>query len=129
MEKLRSLRSFLTTKIKDTLFSVFGEGLLEPITNKATPEMILEWKKSEKTRACYKKLFDKINNTKDTYMERILEKIWPSGDASEEKIAYAIAVCQTVLNPKNKILTMSEDIIKPLIAKNLVSTFCNFFFL
>jgi len=56
-------------------------------------------------------------------MNRILNKTWPDGKAPPEKIAYAIAVCQTMLNPKNKIITMSDHIVKKLIAINLVSIY------
>ncbi|KAF0520814.1 hypothetical protein F8M41_016056 [Gigaspora margarita] len=52
-------------------------------------------------------------------MNRILYKIWPDGNAPPEKIAYAIAICQTMRNPKNKIITMSDHIVKKLIAINL----------
>ena len=113
----------MTNKIKETLFVVFGNSL-EPINNKASPEAVIRWKDSEKTKACYKKLFDEFEEDSDqTYMTQILEKIWPSGNTSQEKIAYAIAVCQTFLNPKNKTITMSDTVIKKLIAKNLVSIY------
>lgn len=62
------------------------------------------WKKSTKTNECYQKLFEELEeDSDDTYMNRILNKIWPDGKAPSEKIAYAIAVCQTMLNPKNKL--------------------------
>ncbi|RIB27998.1 hypothetical protein C2G38_2159067 [Gigaspora rosea] len=66
------------------------------------------------------KLFEELEEDSDEiYMTRILNKIWPDGKALPKKIAYAIAVCQTMLNPKNKIITMSDHIIKKLIAINL----------
>ncbi|KAF0451500.1 hypothetical protein F8M41_002010 [Gigaspora margarita] len=52
-------------------------------------------------------------------MNQILHKIWPDSNAPPEKIAYAIAICQTMLNPKNKIITMLDHIVKKLIAINL----------
>ncbi|KAF0483953.1 hypothetical protein F8M41_023159 [Gigaspora margarita] len=52
-------------------------------------------------------------------MVKILTKIWPSGDGSEENIAYAIAVAQAMLNPKYEKITMSDTAIKHKIAKNL----------
>ncbi|KAF0473739.1 hypothetical protein F8M41_024867 [Gigaspora margarita] len=78
------------------------------------------WKKSTKTIECYQKLFEELEEGSDnTYMNRILHKIWPDGNALPEKIVYAIAICQTMLNPKNKIIMMSDHIIKKLIAINL----------
>ncbi|RIB01692.1 hypothetical protein C2G38_2230024 [Gigaspora rosea] len=99
LQKIRSLRGTLTNKIKETLFSVYG-NLIETINNKAKPDEFEE-------------------DSDDTYMNRILHKIWPNGKAPPEKIAYAIAVCQTMLNTKNKIIKMSDHVVKKLIAINL----------
>ncbi|RIB05316.1 hypothetical protein C2G38_2253881 [Gigaspora rosea] len=43
----------------------------------------MEWKASEKTKSCYKKLFtpissDPTDDPADTYMARFLGKIWPT---------------------------------------------------
>ncbi|RIB16743.1 hypothetical protein C2G38_2189104 [Gigaspora rosea] len=120
LQKIRSLRGTLTNKIKETLFSVYG-NLIEPINNKAKPDEVIMWKKSTKTNECYQKLFEELEeDSDDTYMNRILHKIWPDSKAPPEKIAYAIAVCQTMLNPKNKIITMSAHVVKKLIAINLL---------
>ncbi|RIB28909.1 hypothetical protein C2G38_2156740 [Gigaspora rosea] len=120
LQKIRSLRGTLTNKIKETLFSVYG-NLIEPIINKAKPDEVLMWKKLTKTNECYQKLFEELEEDSDeTYMTRILNKIWLDSKAPPEKIAYAIANCQTILNPKNKIITMSDYIVKKLIAINLV---------
>ncbi|RIB10705.1 hypothetical protein C2G38_2205447 [Gigaspora rosea] len=92
LQKIRSLQGMLMNKIKETLFSVYG-NLIEPINNKAKPDEVIIWKKSTKTNEY--------------------------GKAPPEKIAYAIAVCQTMLNPENKIITMSDHVVKKLIAINL----------
>ena len=114
------MRGTLTNKIKSSTFFVFGNRL-EPINTKATPETVLKWKKSEKTKACYKRLFDEVEeNSEETYMSQILKRIWPSGDASKENIAYAIAVTQTMLNLKYDKIMMSDIAVKSLITKNLV---------
>ncbi|KAF0521880.1 hypothetical protein F8M41_015659 [Gigaspora margarita] len=52
-------------------------------------------------------------------MVKILTKIWPSGDGSEENVAYAIAIAQAMLNPKYEKITVSDTAIKHMIAKNL----------
>ncbi|RIB14404.1 hypothetical protein C2G38_2195255 [Gigaspora rosea] len=58
------------------------------------------WKGSKKTKDCYKKLFKEIEEgSLETYIARVLKKIWPEEDASEENVVYAIAVAQTILNP------------------------------
>jgi len=75
------------------MFAVFGD-LLSPINNKAKSEIILEWKRSEETKSCYKWLFKNTSeDLEDTYMLLILNKIWLSGDATLEKVIYAIVVC------------------------------------
>ncbi|KAF0356613.1 hypothetical protein F8M41_014730 [Gigaspora margarita] len=52
-------------------------------------------------------------------MVKISTKIWPSGDGSEENVAYAIAVAQAMLNPKYEKITMFDTTIKHMTAKNL----------
>jgi hypothetical protein len=54
-------------------------------------------------------------------MSRILSKVWPSEEAVDEQVAYAIAVCQTILDPKCEKITISEDLVKNKIARNLVN--------
>ena len=121
MEKVRHLRNTLNTKIKNAMYFIFGD-LLERINNKSTSEEVLNWKKSAKTKKCYEKLFKNIEEgSEDTYMTRILERIWPTGGASNENAAYAIAVCQTMLNPNIKTLAISEKIIQQRVERNLVS--------
>ena len=129
MEKHRLLRSTLTTKIKDSLFFIFGDQL-ESINNKAALEKVLDWKRSDKTKLCYKRLFEKIaDNSEDTYMSWILSKIWPSGNATYEQVAYAIAVCQTVLDPICEKIMISENLVKSKIARNLVNILLLFIFI
>jgi hypothetical protein len=112
----------LTTKIKSSTFFVFG-NLLEPINSSASPETVLKWKKSDKTKACYRRLFDEVEDSEETYMVKILKKVFPSGDGSQENVAYAIAVAQAMLNPKYNKITMSDTAIKSKIAKNVVSIY------
>ncbi|RIB25508.1 hypothetical protein C2G38_2165757 [Gigaspora rosea] len=77
LQKIRSLRGTLINKIKETLFSVYG-NLIESINNKAKPDEVLMWKKSTKTNDCYQKLFKELEEDSDeTYMTRILAK-WQS---------------------------------------------------
>ena len=102
------------------MFAVFGD-LIDPINNKAKHEAVLEWKNSEKTKNCYKSLFKKISaNSDDTYMVQILKKIWPEGKATDELVAYTIAVCQVLLDSSQDSLTISESIVKHKLARNLV---------
>lgn len=115
------MRSALTTRVKDAMFSVFGESELDSINTNAIPSDVSEWKSSRKTKACYQKLFMSISSDpNDTYMSRILSKVWPSKLPSNIKLAYAMAVCQIMLNDYYEKLTMSEDTVKDRLRKNLV---------
>jgi hypothetical protein len=103
------------------MFFVFGDQL-EKINTKAVPEEVLDLKRSEKTKACFKRLFaKKTNNSNETFMSCILGKIWPSGDTSNQQVAYAIAVCQMILDTSYEKITISENVIKNKLARNLVS--------
>jgi hypothetical protein len=117
------VRSGLTTRIKDAMFAVYGESQLDSINTNAPPQEVVIWKASSKTRQSYRKLFDKINTrdpNSDTYMQKILSKIWPSESPSNNKVAYAISVCQIMLSSHYEKLIMSEDIVKNRLKKNLV---------
>lgn len=58
-------------------------------------------------------------------MSTIINQIWkPSKDKSNKskiQIAFAISVCEILLNPENLIITISEEIIKETLNKNIVS--------
>jgi hypothetical protein len=107
--------------VKDAMFSVFGESQLDSINTNATPADVSEWKASAKTKACYQKLFTPISSDpNDSYMSRILSKVWPDKLPTNIKMAYAIAVCQIMLNDYYEKLTMSEDTVKDRLRRNLV---------
>ena len=117
------MRSSLTTQIKDAMFAVFGENQLDSINTSATPADVAAWKNSIKTKQCYKKLFKPINDAtpNETYILKILGKVWPGVLPSNIKVAYAITVCEIMLSQHFEKLTMSENIVKDRLNKNLVS--------
>jgi hypothetical protein len=115
------MRSALTTRIKEAMFSVFGESQLDSINTTAIPGKVAEWKASRKTRDCYQKLFTPISNDSTvTYMQKILTKVWSGTTPSNTKMAYAITVCQIMLSDRYDKLTISEDFAKSRLKKNLV---------
>lgn len=103
------------------MFSVFGEGSLDIINTNASAAEITAWKQSRKTAECYAHLHQCPKGETQSAMARILEKVWPRGDATSEQVAFAIAICQTVLNPNNDIITIKEAVIKEKIRKYKVS--------
>lgn len=128
MEKHRSLRGTLTSRIKESIFTIFGENILPPINLNAPPIEISQWKLTSNVRWCYDNLFSPMNeNTTISYMARILEKIWPdSSIPSQTLLAYTVSVCQVVLDPNNKNIRITKKTIKKRFRINLVSfaVFC-----
>jgi hypothetical protein len=56
-----------------------------------------------------------------TYMSRVLEKVWADSDkASDVSVAFAISVCQTLLNPDSETIQIKEKSLKRKLKKNLV---------
>ena len=55
-----------------------------------------------------------------TFMSKILDRLFPSKkSASKIYVAYAISVCEYILNPSNQQIQVSESAIKFLISKYL----------
>lgn len=121
MKQHRSLRGTIASKVREAMFAVFGEGCLDPINTNATAAEILNWKQSQKTAECFENLHNCPKGETQSMMARILEKVWPKGDASDEQVAFAIAVCQTVLDPNNESISINETLIKSKVEKNKVS--------
>ena len=86
-----------------------------------------KWKKGA-AKECYKKLFEPISEHEDQiiYMLRILEKVWTDSDkASEISVAFAIGICEELLNLNNESIQITEETMKDKLKKNQVC-FCNF---
>jgi hypothetical protein len=84
--------------------------------------MIHKWKNGAAQR-CYKKLFAPISdeNPNETYMSRILEKVWSDSDkASDISVAFAISVCETLLSPDSGTIQIKEEVLKRRLKRNLV---------
>lgn len=107
-------------QIKQALFLVFGKTNLDSINTNVALSKITEWKAFNKTKFCYKKLFTPIfSDQNDTYMARILGKVWPVTISSDMKMAYCITVGQVMLSQHFEKFTMKKDIMKNRLIKNL----------
>ena len=94
-----------------------------------TATQIAAWKNSPKTFKCYKDLFQPIEENEEvTYVSRILEKVFPSSECSDEQVAFAISICEMFLNPDYKTIQIKEKILKDLIVNNKVN-YWNFDFI
>src|SRR5829696_10053296 len=118
-EKIRSLRSNLSTKVKVSIFKVFDK--LPTINNNATASEITKWKRSLIVLECYKKLFKEIENTSEKYIVRIIKNVWPK---KEIILNSHTAWCVSIAD--NGCIQITEDVIQPIVKKNLVSTSGNF---
>jgi len=117
--KHRSYRGSLTSRIKDALHHIFPE--LPSITSNSPPSEIRQWKNNPIVANCHNKLFKKIVvEEPTTFMSKILDRLFPlKKSAPKIYVAYAISVCEYLLNPSNQQIQVSESAIKFLISKYL----------
>lgn len=120
-EKVRNLRSNLCTKVKNSIFKTFGR--LPQIKSNADPEEIAEWKRNPEVAESYKKLFKDIDGTSEKYIARIIQGVWPKKEEiPDSHTAWCISIAEIFLNPNNKHIQISENIIRPDLVKNMVSS-------
>lgn len=105
--------------------SIFEVCKIPFISNVAKATEISAWKKKPAILNSFRKLFDKIEeDEEDTYMTRIIKSTWPKKkNIPNLQIAWAISIAEIFLNPNNENIKISEEIIKPVLLKNLVSKF------
>ena len=125
LKQVRSLRGALATKIREAMFSIYGEVNLPLIKSNADPSEIAKWKKKPEVSKCYKNLFKKMDDSENSplIISRIIEKVFLGKEYSNQEFAYAIAICKTMLNPKYDALQMKESIIKNKMKYYLVGLF------
>ena len=79
--------------------------------------------KEQAAKECYKKLFEPISKDDDqvTYMSKILEKVWTDFNrTSNASIAFAISVCEELLNSDKESIQITEEVLKYKLRKNQV---------
>ncbi|RHZ85926.1 hypothetical protein Glove_58g8 [Diversispora epigaea] len=119
-EKIRNLRSNLSTKVKASIFKIFDK--LPPINSNVTAAEITAWKKSPIVLECYKKLFTEIENTSEKYIVRIIKNVWPKKEfIPDSHTAWCVSIAEILLNPNNEYIQITEDVVQPFVEKNLVS--------
>jgi len=96
---------------------------LPQINTNSSPSEVDKWKKNQNVAKCYKSLFKRETaDDSATYMTRIIDKVWVSKKHTPKiHIAYAISVCEFLLNPSNQKVQVSEGSMKFNISKYLVS--------
>ena len=114
-------RRKLCSKVRKAMYEVFRKEL-HPIKSNAKYQEIIDWKQLPSTKRCYKKIFDGSGFPGNpTYVEVILEKVWSTSKPLEQHVTWAIAIIQTILNPKNGYIKITEDNIKLPFSINIVS--------
>ncbi len=126
LAKHRSAQGTLASKVKDVIAIVFSEFNLPPIplvNSNLRETEIRKWKENSAVKGCFIRLFKKIKNTEPgTYMSWIIQTLRKRKKVvSKLQIAYAISICKVLLNPHNLHIQVTESVIKPYFAKNLVS--------
>jgi len=61
-------------------------------------------------------------NDETSYMTRILEKIWPKSNCTEEQVVFMIFVYECFLNPDNNSILINEQAMRDSLLENKVST-------
>ncbi|RHZ69505.1 hypothetical protein Glove_283g10 [Diversispora epigaea] len=117
-KKLRALRSTLCARVKTSIFEVCK---VPPISIAAEASKISAWKKNPAISNSFRKLFDKVEeDEKDTYMTQIIKNVWSKKkNIPNLQIAWVISIAEIILNPNNENIKISEEIIKPVLLKNL----------
>ena len=111
------------SKIREAIFVIFREDGLPPISTNVKTSDVLLWKSKPVVKYCFGKLFKKIGSEgSETYMSMIIRHLWKSkAKGPKVQIAYVMSICEFILNPENPSITISEEVIKPIFEKNLVS--------
>ena len=91
------------------------------ITADSPANLIIEWKTSHQVKEAFRKLSQDIAGSKnETWCARILSKCWPKFPTREQH-AFAIAICQHLLNPKVDSIKINDSAIKHKMANIIVS--------
>jgi len=77
----------------------------------------------EKLKNAYERLYQRIDSDKEmTWCARIIQKTWPNfKKLTKEKIAFGMAVCQYMLNPKTESIKINDEEIRKIMKVKKVS--------
>lgn len=110
LKQVRALRGSLSSKTRDAIFAIFGETALPTINTNSSATEIANWKKRLEVAECYKGLFEKINERSPTGLLRIIQKVFlDKKDFSNAELAYVIAICTMMLNPKHDAIKLKKE--------------------
>jgi hypothetical protein len=95
---MKDLRGIHAAAVRNAIFKEFG---LQIITGNKQRNLndILEWKKSDKVRVCYNKLYDDNDNAIENIAKHAFPNISNDNESFDGIYTYTAAVCDIVLNP------------------------------
>ena len=103
----------------------YGEVNLLLIKSNASPSEIANWKKRLEVDRYYENLFKKMSDDEDLplVITQIVEKFFLRKEYSNSELAYAIAICKLMLDPKHNDIQIKESIVKSKVNCYLVGLF------
>jgi hypothetical protein len=95
------------------------------LDNNEKPDEVIEWKKKPQVAECYNMLYESVNQgdeESDSYITLIVKKMWLKKDKIKElHLAWVASVAEIILNPDCPHIKLSENIVEPILKKNIVS--------
>lgn len=113
----------MASKTREAIFATFGEINLPSIKSNAGTSEVYAWKRSQNVIECYKKLFEKLNDEPDSprTITFIVEKVFSGKQYTNAELAFVVAICKTLLDPKHDSLQLKEVMMKKKVNYYLVS--------
>jgi hypothetical protein len=96
MRKMKDVRGVHAAAVKNAIFKEFS---LQPLPGKKRASDILEWKKLDKVKESYLKLYDNDGSITENIAKSAFPSISEKDESFNNIYTYTAAVCDIVLNP------------------------------
>jgi hypothetical protein len=120
---MRSHRADFSKRVRRCIFETFK---VTPINLKASVSKIVEWKRSSEVATAYQSLWTSENGQNLSTINKILTKAFPKETSNDLftpcHIAYTLAVSTILLDPKEKNMRLSDEMLKKRIRLFMVCT-------
>ena len=94
---MKDVRGIHAAAVRNAIFREFG---LQITNSKRNANSVMEWKKSNRVRECYNKLYDSNNNAIENIARYAFPNISEDDESFDDIYTYTAAVCDIVLNPE-----------------------------
>ena len=130
LQKIKNNHGAALQNIRSAVWRVFGHERLPPLKSNAAAADIVRWKESPQVSDCYRALFQQNNN--GIYWVSVITRTAFSTAAvpilTNEHSAFALSVCDILLNPRSRNILCMEKRMKRRIEQFLVSYWNLFYF-